>query len=59
LLTVNPASFPDRKGIEMGKDRVSVLAGKVDLRHGAVPEHRAFPEFRLLRAEDSGKSASP
>jgi len=43
----------------MGKDRVGVLAGKVDLRHGAVPEHRAFPEFRLLRAEDSGKSASP
>jgi hypothetical protein len=43
----NSTSFLDRESIEIGKDRVDILVGKVDLRHRPVSGNHAFPEFRL------------
>ena len=63
---LNPdfTSFLDRKRIEVRKDRVDVLFGKVDLRHGPVQGNHAFLEFRLQLAQrepgvDIAASASP
>jgi hypothetical protein len=40
-------SFFDRESIQIGKDRIHVLVGKVDLRHRPVFGNHAFPEFCL------------
>jgi len=40
-------SFLDRESIEIGKDRIDILVGEVDLRHGPMSGNHALPEFRL------------
>ena len=40
-------SFCDRESIEIGKDRIDVLVGKVDLRQSPVFGNHALPEFCL------------
>jgi hypothetical protein len=45
-------SFLDRERIEIGKDRVNVFVGKVDLRHRPVFGNHALPEFCLQLPRD-------
>jgi hypothetical protein len=42
-----PISFPDRESIEVRKDCMHTLIGKVDLRHFLVSRNLALGEFRL------------